>query len=348
MKHTLRDLAEKLGCRLLGDNSITVATVSSLQSAKSDSLVFVDDAQHLEAALLSSAAAVIAPGFADKDFPAGNLAASTAKPILISAQPRLTFARAANLFRTPVRNRAIHPSAIVPASAKIGKNVAIGPRAILGEHVKVGDETIIGAGSVIGADGGGAVGGNAVQIGSHCRLDPNVTIYPGTTLGDRVIVQAGAVLGSAGFGYVRDSQTGRYEQFPQVGRLVIEDDVEIGANSTVDRGALDETRIGRGTKIDNLVHVGHNVHIGQDVVIAAQTGLSGSAVVEDNVIIGGQVGIADHVRIEAGAILGAQSGIPTKKVIRGKGVVFWGTPARPIREYLRELAFLSRSAKKER
>jgi UDP-3-O-[3-hydroxymyristoyl] glucosamine N-acyltransferase len=252
------------------------------------------------------------------------------------------------LFRTPVRNRAIHPSAIVPAPAKIGKNVAIGPRAILGEHVKVGDETIIGAGSVIGADGGGAVGGNAVQIGSHCRLDPNVTIYPGTTLGDRVIVQAGAVLGSAGFGYVRDSQTGRYEQFPQVGRLVIEDDVEIGANSTVDRGALDETRIGRGTKIDNLVHVGHNVHIGQDVVIAAQTGLSGSAVVEDNVIIGGQVGIADHVRIEAGAILGAQSGIPTKKVIRGKGVVFWGTPARPIREYLRELAFLSRSAKKER
>jgi UDP-3-O-[3-hydroxymyristoyl] glucosamine N-acyltransferase len=129
---------------------------------------------------------------------------------------------------------------------------------------------------------------------------------------------------------------------------VIEDDVEIGANSTVDRGALDETRIRRGTKIDNLVHVGHNVQIGQDVVIAAQTGLSGSAVVEDNVIIGGQVGIADHVRIEAGAILGAQSGIPTKKVIRGKGVVFWGTPARPIREYLKELAFLSRSARKER
>jgi len=360
MKHTLRDLAEKLGCPLLGDSSITVATVSSLQSAKSDSLVFVDDVQHLDAALRSSAAVVIAG-----DFAAGAFAASTTKPILISAQPRLTFARAARLLRDPRRNRAIHPSAIVPASAEIGKNVAIGPRAILGEHVKVGDETIIGSGSVIGdnagdnadddmgdeggnAVGGYKVGGYNVKIGSHCRLDPNVTIYPGTTLGDRVIVQAGAVLGSAGFGYVRDSQTGRYEQFPQVGRLVIEDDVEIGANSTIDRGALDETRIGRGTKIDNLVHVGHNVHIGQDVVIAAQTGLSGSAVVEDNVIIGGQVGIADHVRIEAGAILGAQSGIPTKKVIRGKGVVFWGTPARPIREYLKELAFVSRSAKKQR
>jgi len=343
MEHTLRDLAENLGCRLFGDTSITVATVSSLQSAKSDGLVFVDDAQHLDAALRSSAAAVISG-----DFAAGACAANTTKPILISAQPRLAFARAARLLRTPRRNRAIHPSAIVPASAEIGKNVAIGPRAILGEHVQVGDETTIGAGSVIGDDGGNEVGGYTVKIGSHCRLDPNVIIYPGTTLGDRVIVQAGAVLGSAGFGYVRDSQTGRYEQFPQVGRLVIEDDVEIGANSTVDRGALDETRIGRGTKIDNLVHVGHNVHIGQDVVIAAQTGLSGSAVVEDNVIIGGQVGIADHVRIEAGAILGAQSGIPTKKVIRGKGVVFWGTPARPIREYLKELAFVSRSAKKER
>jgi UDP-3-O-[3-hydroxymyristoyl] glucosamine N-acyltransferase len=161
-------------------------------------------------------------------------------------------------------------------------------------------------------------------------------------LGDRVIVHAGAVLGSDGFGYVRDSKTGRYEKFPQIGRLEIEDDVEIGANSTVDRGALDVTRIRRGTKIDNLVHVGHNVDIGEDVVIAAQTGLSGSAVVENQVIIGGQVGIADHARIESGAILGAQSGIPSKKVIRGRGVVFWGTPARPIKEYLKELATLAR------
>ena len=330
MKQTLRDLAEKLGYRLLGDNSITVTSVSSLQSATSGSLVFVEDAQHLDTALRSSAAAIIAGDFAS---------AATSKPVLISAQPRLTFARAAKLLRDLDRNREIHSTAIVPASANIGKNVAIGAHAILGEHVEIGHETTIGAGSVIG---------NAVKIGSHCRIDPNVTIYPGTILGDRVLVQAGAVLGSAGFGYVRDSQTGHYEQFPQIGRLVIEDDVEIGANSTIDRGALDETRIRRGTKIDNLVHIGHNVQIGQDVVIAAQTGLSGSVTIEDNVIMGGQVGIADHVRVEAGAILGAQSGIPTKKVIRGKGVVFWGTPARPIREYLKELAFLSRSAKKQR
>ena len=330
MKQTLRHLAEKLGCRLLGDSSITVTRVSSLQSATGESLVFVEDPLHLEAALNSPAAAVIAGDFA---------ASAGPKPILISPQPRLTFARAAKLLRDADHNRAIHPSAIVPASAQIGRNVAIGPCAILGEHVQVGDETTISCGSVIGDN---------ATIGSQCRIDANVTIYAHTTLGDRVIVQSGAVLGSEGFGYVRDSQTGHYEQFPQVGRLVIEDDVEIGANSTIDRGALDETRIRRGTKIDNLVHVGHNVQIGQDVVIAAQTGLSGSATIEDNVIIGGQVGIADHVRIEAGAILGAQSGIPTKKVIRGKGVVFWGTPARPIREYLKELAFLSRSAKKER
>lgn len=330
MSQTLRDLAEKLGCRLLGDSSITVTSVSSLPSATSHSLVFVDDAQHLDAALRSSAAAVIAGDFAPS---------AASKPILISAQPRLTFARAAKLLRDPDRNRVIHPSTIVPASAEIGKNVAIGPRAILGEHVKVGDEATIGSGSVIGDD---------VAIGSHCLLDANVTIYPGTTLGNRVIVQAGAVLGSAGFGYVRDSQTGRYEQSPQIGRLVIEDDVEIGANSTIDRGALDETRIRRGTKIDNLVHIGHNVQIGENVVIAAQTGLSGSVTVEDNVVMGGQVGIGDHARVEAGAMLGGQCGILPKKILRGKGVVFWGTPARPVREYLKELAFLSRSAKSAR
>ncbi len=331
MKRTLRDLAEKLDCRLVGDGSAGVTTVTSLQSAGSESLVFVEAAKHLDSALASPSAAVIAGEFA-ADVKAG-------KPLLIHPQPRLAFARAAKLLLEDEHRGGADPSAVVPASARIGRNVTIGPRAVLGENAKVGDETTIGAGCVIG---------DGVEIGTHCRLDPNVTIYSGTTLGSRVVVQAGAVLGSEGFGYVRDPQTGRYEQFPQVGRLVIEDDVEIGANSTIDRGALDETRIRRGTKIDNLVHVGHNVQIGEDVVIAAQTGLSGSAVVEDNVIIGGQVGIADHVRIEAGAILGAQSGIPTKKVIRGKGVVFWGTPARPLAEYLKELAFLTRSAKKDR
>ena len=335
MKHTMRDLAEQLGCRLLGDNSITVTTVSSPQSATSDSLVFVEDAHYLDAALRSSAAAVIAGEFA-----AGYFTSSApGKPMLISDQPRLAFARVANLLRDPDRNRAIHPSAIVPASAEIGQNVAIGPGVVIGEQVKVGDETTVSAGVVIGDE---------VKIGSHCRLDPNVTIYAGTTLGNRVAVQAGAVLGSEGFGYVRDSKTGRYEQSPQIGRLIIEDDVEIGANSTIDRGALDETRIRRGAKIDNLVHIGHNCQIGENVIIAAQTGLSGSVIIEDNVIMGGQVGIGDHARVEAGAMIGGQGGILPKKILRGNGVVFWGTPARPVKEYLKELAFVSRSARKQR
>jgi UDP-3-O-[3-hydroxymyristoyl] glucosamine N-acyltransferase len=331
MKHTLQDLADKLGCHLVGDGSAVVTHVSSLQSANAESLVFVEDDKHLDSALSSSAAGVIAGDFATATTPH--------KPLLISAQPRLVFARAAKILRVSAdEGRGIHPSALAPVTARFGSNVEVAAQSVIGDHVHIGDETTIGEGCVIG---------DGVQIGTHCRIDAHVTIYSDTTIGNRVVVQAGAVLGSEGFGYVRDEQTGRYEQFPQVGRLVIEDDVEIGANSTIDRGALDETRIRRGTKIDNLVHVGHNVQIGEDVVIAAQTGLSGSAVVEDNVIIGGQVGIADHVRIEAGAILGAQSGIPSKKVIRGQGVVFWGTPARPIREYLKELAFLSRSAKKD-
>jgi len=141
---------------------------------------------------------------------------------------------------------------------------------------------------------------------------------------------------------VRDNATGEYTKFPQQGRLIIEDDVEIGANTTIDRGALEETRIGRGTKLDNLVHVGHNVSIGRNVVIAAQTGVSGSSTIGDGAIVGGQVGIADHVEIGPGAILGAQAGIPSGKRIQGPGIVFWGTPARPIKDYLKELATLAR------
>ena len=161
-----------------------------------------------------------------------------------------------------------------------------------------------------------------------------------------MIVHAGAVLGSDGFGYVRDRKTGHYEKFPQVGRLVIEDDVEIGANTTIDRGALDETRIRRGTKIDNLVHIGHNCQIGEDVVIAAQTGLSGSIVIENGVVLGGQVGIGEHARIGEGVMLGGQGGVLPNKVLRGKGVAFWGTPAQPVRQYLKQLATLARLAKK--
>src|SRR5208283_2738 len=160
-----------------------------------------------------------------------------------------------------------------------------------------------------------------------CRIFPRVVIYEGTTLGNWVTVHAGAALGADGFGYVRDPESGAYTQFPQQGTLAIEDDVEIGANTNIDRGALKETRIGRGTKIDNLVHIGHNCEIGENVVIAAQTGLSGSIVIENDVVLGGQVGIGEHARIEEGVMLGGQGGVLPNKVLRGKGVAFWGTPA---------------------
>ena len=330
MKRPLQDLAEFLGASVLGDKQAEIAGIASIESAKKGDLVFVEDAKNLAAAMTSEATAVIAGEFAAKS--------TRTKPVLIASQPRLAFARAgAWLNAGNTKCSGIHPSAVVDPSARL-EGVSVEERAVIRANVGIAEGTLIGAGCVIGPD---------VQIGRNCCVYPNVTIYPKTTLGNRVVIHAGTVLGSDGFGYVCDRDTGRYEKFPQMGRLEIEDDVEIGANSTVDRGALDVTRIRRGTKIDNLVHVGHNVDIGEDVVIAAQTGVSGSSVLENNVIVGGQVGIADHVTIEAGAILGAQSGIPSGKVIRGKGVVFWGTPARPIKAYLRELAVLARLARKD-
>ena len=190
--------------------------------------------------------------------------------------------------------------------------------------------------------------GEDVTIGADCHIYPRVVIYPGTIIGDRVIVHAGAVLGSDGFGYVSDPATGRYIQFPQQGTLVIEDDVEIGANTTIDRGALAETRVCRGTKIDNLVHIGHNCRIGHDTVIAAQTGISGSCTVGNNVMLGGQVGMGDHAHIGDGVILGGQGGILPGKTLEGPGVIFWGTPAQPVKHILRELSILRRLRRSEK
>ena len=331
MKRSVKEIADLVQAQLSGDGAVEVTGVASIESAGSGDVVFVEDEKNLPNALRSGAAAIMAGEFAS------NVADS--KPLLICDQPRLAFARVAQLLATtdPVAG-GVHATAIVHASAKIGENVIIEERVVIRNGAEIGAGSRIGAMSVIGEQ---------VRTGRDCQVFPNVTVYPQTSMGSRVVIHAGTVLGSDGFGYVRDRKTGRYEKFPQIGRLEIEDDVEIGANCTVDRGALDVTRIGRGTKIDNLVHIGHNVQIGEDVVIAAQTGLSGSVVVEDNVVIGGQVGVGDHARIESGAILGSGSGILSKKVVRGKGVVFWGTPARPLKQYLKELAALARLAKKD-
>src|SRR5712691_5467870 len=333
MKRSLREIAEAVGARLQGDGSLQVGGVASIGSASKNDLVFVEEEKYLSRALQCGAGAVIAGEFVF----AGT---SSAKPLLVSSHPKLAFARAARLLQDGSRDAqsgGIHATAIINPSARIAQGVVVEARAVIAEDAEIGTNTRIGAGCVIG---------QGVKIGRECCIFPSVTIYPGSILGDRVIVHAGAVLGSDGFGYVRDAKSGRYEKFPQLGKLVIEEDVEIGANTTIDRGALDETRIGRGTKIDNLVHVGHNCRLGENVVIAAQTGLSGSIVIENDVVLGGQVGIGEHARIEEGVMLGGQGGVLPNKVLRGKGVAFWGTPAQPVRQYLKQLAALARLGKK--
>lgn len=336
MKRSLQHIAEAVNARLQGDGSVEVAGVASIGSASQYDLVFVEEEKYLPRALQSGAGALITGEFA-----VGKLASeSVGKPLLISRHPKLAFARAARFLEAgnhEVAEAGVRESAVVHSSARLGLGVIVEERAVIAEDAEIGEGTRIGSGCVIG---------RGVKIGCGCEIYPHVTIYSGTTLGDRVIVHAGAVLGSDGFGYVRDSKSGRYEKFPQVGKLVVEDDVEIGANTTIDRGALDETRIGRGTKIDNLVHIGHNCRLGQNVVIAAQTGLSGSIVIENDVVLGGQVGIGERARIEEGVMLGGQGGVLPNKVLRGKGVAFWGTPAQPVRQYLKQLAALARLAKK--
>ncbi|MGA7909397.1 MAG: UDP-3-O-(3-hydroxymyristoyl)glucosamine N-acyltransferase [Candidatus Sulfotelmatobacter sp.] len=337
MKRSLQEIGEAVGARLHGDGSVSLSGVASISGAGPEDLVFVEDAKHLAAALQSNAGAVIAGMFAEN---------VSLKPLLISDHPKLAFARVARFLQdssAPGQAQGtggvIHSTAVVDPSARLAAGAMVEERAVVRNGSEIGENSRIGAGAFVGA---------GVKIGRECAIYPSVTIYPGTTIGDRVIVHAGAVLGSDGFGYVRDAKSGCYEKFPQVGRLVIEDDVEIGANTTIDRGALDETRIGRGTKLDNLVHIGHNCHLGENVVIAAQTGLSGSIVIANDVVLGGQVGIGEHARVEEGVMLGGQGGILPNKVLRGKGVVFWGTPAQPVRQYLKQLAALARLARKDR
>ncbi len=328
---TLGELAAAVGAELrpASASARVIDRVSSFENASPEALVFAADGAACAAAQACAAGAVVT---------SRALCGENAHemPALLVKQPKQAFAAAARLLRAAPAPTGVHPLASVAPTARLGDEVSVEAFAVIEEDVQLGQGVWIGAGAVIGA---GSV------LGAGCVIYPRVVLYAGTALGARVVVHAGAVLGSDGFGYVRDGQTGSYTQFPQQGRLVIEDDVEIGANTTIDRGALEETRIGRGVKIDNLVHIGHNVQVGADVVIAAQTGISGSSSIGEGAVVAGQVGIADHVTIGPGAILGAQCGVPSNKQIRGPGVLFWGTPARPIAQYLKELAVLARMAR---
>jgi UDP-3-O-[3-hydroxymyristoyl] glucosamine N-acyltransferase len=335
----IEELIDALGGKLVhGEAQTEICAVNLSHHAAAGDLIFAEDAATVAAALKSAASALV--------LKAGQLAADPERActtaIVEDQHPRLWFARAAKLLAPPLPVAGVHPSAVIGANVQLGPDVTIAACAVIGDGAEIGAGTRIEAGAVIG---------EGVRIGQHCRIYPRVVVYPCATIGNRVVVHAGVVLGADGFGYVRDPATGAYTQFPQQGTLVIEDDVEIGANCTIDRGALAETRVRRGAKFDNLVHVAHNCDIGEDAILVALTGISGSSTIGNGAVLAGQVGIGDHVHVGPGVILGGQAGVFSGKTITNEGLkpgtVHWGTPARPLQQVLREQATLARLAKRQ-
>ncbi|HEV2386970.1 MAG TPA: UDP-3-O-(3-hydroxymyristoyl)glucosamine N-acyltransferase [Candidatus Acidoferrales bacterium] len=321
MIYTASMLAQYLEAELEGNPEQRVAGVAGPERARPEDLIYCEGTRHLLRAEASRAGTALAP--VGLSLPG--------KTVLRVKDPKLAFAQAASFLAPPAPVACgIHPTAVIAPGVRMGPGAAVGAYAVIEEDVEIGPRSEIGAFCYLGR---GSV------VGAECRLYPRVTLYPRTRLRNRVIVHAGAVIGSDGFGYVRGAD--RQWKFPQVGDVEIGDDVEIGANTTIDRGSLGTTYLGRGVKIDNLVQVAHNVTVGEDAVIAAQTGISGSSIIGSDAVIGGQVGIADHCVIENGAVCGAQAGIPTGKKIRS-GQVVWGTPARPLDKFKEQYAWFAR------
>ncbi|MGC8881353.1 MAG: UDP-3-O-(3-hydroxymyristoyl)glucosamine N-acyltransferase [Bryobacteraceae bacterium] len=301
----VREIAERLGLTWEGDGEREVLRVAPLDSAGSGELAFANSRRALREAQSSAAGCLLVP--LDFENPGG-------RTVIRCPDPRAACARVIPwLHPIPHPPRGIHPAALIGDDCVIADDASIGPLCVIGDGVRIGSGTV---------------------------LYPGVLVYPGVEIGEHCIIHSGAVIGADGFGFVFEN--GRYEKFPQVGRVVIGNDVEIGANSTIDRAALGVTSIGDGTKLDNLVHIAHNCRIGRHVVIAAQTGLAGGTVIEDYAVIGGQVGMGDNVTVKSGAVIGSGAGILSSKIVRGGGEVWWGTPARPLKEYLETLANLAR------
>jgi UDP-3-O-[3-hydroxymyristoyl] glucosamine N-acyltransferase len=311
-----REIAEFVGGELHGDGDVEISAVADLSTAVSGQIAFYEKSGEIPA---TNASCIIVPKAETR--PVGSV------PLISVNNPKLAFARiAATLHPTKTQKPNIHAASFVAENSVLGNDIFIGAFVSVGEHSKIGGGSQIRAGTKIGEN---------VTVGKNCIIHPNVVIADGCTVGDNVILHSGVIIGADGFGYVRD-ETNQYIKFPQIGTVVIEDNVEIGANTCIDRGALGETRIGEGTKIDNLVQVGHNVSIGKRCVIAAQTGISGSVVIEDDCVIGGQVGFGDHVRVQSGTIIGSQAGVLPGKIVRPG--VYWGTPIQPLDEYKRQNA----------
>ncbi|HEY6659625.1 MAG TPA: UDP-3-O-(3-hydroxymyristoyl)glucosamine N-acyltransferase [Pyrinomonadaceae bacterium] len=316
------ELAELVKGRVVGDGATVVERIADLEHAGESEIAYVENESFLDIATASKAACLIVNN---------RLGEQLSDRTLIEVEnPKLAFSFIGAALHPPVRREpSIHSTAVIAESADIALTAYVGPHVSVGEHTHVGAYTRLEAGVVLGEH---------VTVGDDCVLHPNVVLYDGVSIGSRVILHAGVCIGADGFGYVRHDLG--YQKFPQVGTVVIEDDVEIGAHTCIDRAALGRTRIGRGTKLDNMVHVGHNCDIGERVVIAAQTGISGSVVIEDDAVIGGQVGFGDHTRVQKGAIIGSKAGILPGKIVRPG--VWWGIPVQPLDQYKRMNAHLNR------
>lgn len=297
---------------------LEIRGVNTLELAGANEVCFAERADQVEVVAASRAAAVVVPqGFPD-----------LAETLIIrSSEPRKAFFRVAEAFLPRSETQGVHPGAVIDPDAVLGDDVAVGPCAVIAAGVRVGDRSVIGPGSYLGP---------GVTLGADCVVEANVSIQWGSTLGDRCVVRSGSVIGGEGFGFEWDGQGHR--KIPQLGRVVIEDDVDIGCNCCVDRATLGVTRIGHGAKVDNLVQVAHNTDIGAHVILVSQSGVAGSSRVGAGAVIAGQVAVSDHVSVGAGARVGGQSGV-TKDVPAGAAV--FGTPARPIKDTLRELAALA-------
>src|SRR5215213_11500219 len=322
MKITVQELAEIVRGRVAGDGGTRIERIADLDQAREGEIAYVENEKLFAAAAESKASCLIVKEALAEKFPRRTL--------IEVSNPKLAFSLiGAALHPTVRREPTMHPTAVVAENADIALTAYVGPNVCVGEYTRVGAYTRLEAGVVLGAN---------VSVGDDCVLHPNVVLYDGVSIGTRVILHAAVCVGADGFGYVRHDLG--YQKFPQVGTVIIEDDVEIGPHTCVDRAALGRTRIGRGTKLDNMVHVGHNCDIGERVVIAAQTGISGSVVIEDDAVIGGQVGFGDHTRVQKGAIIGSKAGILPGKIVRPG--VWWGIPVQPLDQYKRMNAYMNR------
>lgn len=315
----LQELAARLGCTLRGDGSTQVVRVSGIDEAEPGALTFVANARYVPRLAHTRASAVILSPDVGCELPS-----------LLSSNPYLTYARAVALLHpqgSPPPG--IHPSAQVDPAARLGEGVHVGALAVVGPGVQIGAGTVLHPHVVLYP---------GVTVGRDCTLHSGVQVREGCRLGDRVIVQNGAVIGGDGFGFAKD-EDGRYQKIPQIGIVVVDDDVEIGALVAIDRAALNETRIGRGSKIDNLVQIGHSVTVGEHTVLAGQVGVAGSTKIGNRVTLAGQVGVAGHLTVGDGVIATAQTGIPSSLP---SGAFVSGTPAIDNRRWLKASAVFAR------